>query len=248
MFNPVRPWIRKSSDEAHDRLPTGGRVMKYRCRSTASISTTNVAASGANVSLLSAGTDFLPWQPSTWPPAPSAFQEDFQRVIERIVGETIIEEIGNVVDDICKSNGDLRHRGHVVAIAMLCAVDTLSSYAFDNLDAEMCQSCKRGDKVGPRYERFVETFFPDEYRALGESVYSLYRNAMVHSWNLFQVTIYPDGEVPRRNREGISFGLLNFFKALQSAASAFLKDLSRDANLQASTLKRYRSLKESAQP
>jgi len=222
--------------------------MKYKRQRHTSISTANAAASGADVGPLPTDAEFLPWRPSTWPAAPLTFQNDFQMVIERIVRETIIGEIGNVVGDICKSNGDLQHRGHVVAIAMLCAVDTLSSYAFNNPEAEMCPTCKRGDKVGPRYKKFVETFFPDQYKALGPDIYSLYRNAMVHSWNLFQVTIYPDGETIQRAQRGVSFGLLNFFTALQSATSGFLEDLSQDAALQASTLNRYRSLKESAQP
>lgn len=240
---------KKRGGQARHKVQTGGRYLtKYKRRNLHSISTTNVAASGTNVDLLPTGTEFVPWQPSTWPPAPPSFQKELHEVLGRIIRETIIEEIANVVGDVRKTNGDLQYRGHVIAIAMLCAVDTLSSYAFDASGSKRCPACKRGDKVGPRYTMFIEKFFPNEYRPFAANIYNLYRNAMIHSWNLFQVTIYPDDETVRDDQGTVSFGLLNFFTALQGAARRFLVDLESDGNLQAVALNRYRFLKRSAKP
>ena len=222
--------------------------MKYKRRALQAISAAAPAASGANVKLHPAGPAFVPWQPSTWPAAPPHFREDFRKVLEQIFKETILGEIESVINDVRKSNGDLQHRGHVVAIAMLCAVDTLSSYAFSGLQSQTCLTCKRGDRVGPRYKKFIEEFFPAQYKPFATDIYSLYRNAMVHSWNLFEVTIYPANEAVQGTQGALSFGLLNFFAALQNAARDFLSALGSDPDLQASSLNRYRSLKNSARP
>ncbi|HEY6388333.1 MAG TPA: hypothetical protein VIX91_21850 [Candidatus Acidoferrum sp.] len=42
----------------------------------------------------------------------------------------MLGEISNVLEDIRKSNGVLQHRGHVVAIALMCALDAVASYGY----------------------------------------------------------------------------------------------------------------------
>lgn len=69
--------------------------------------------------------EFLPWQPSTWPEPDPDFSK-FLPVLAHIFKETLIDEIGNVINDATKVNGDLQHRGHVVALALFCAVDAIA--------------------------------------------------------------------------------------------------------------------------
>ena len=190
---------------------------------------------------------FRSWQPTTWPESPDNFNNDFFNTIEEIFNKTIIAEIENVLNDIknCSSEG-LEHRGHVIAIALLCAIDTISSYAYERSITEKCLLCGRGDKVGPRYKLFIEKHFPSDYRPYANEIYKLYRNSLVHSWNLFEATMLPDNE-SLENKDGVlSFGLLNFFGAIKVAVKDFLDELKLDKNLQRVTLKRYEELKKTA--
>jgi hypothetical protein len=71
---------------------------------------------------------------------------------------------------------------------------------------------------------------------------------MVHSWNLFEATILPGHEKIAKSGKNFSFGLLNFFEALQTAVRSFLKDLSMTPALQQASLARYKTLAGSAVP
>ena len=177
---------------------------------------------------------FRPWQPTTWPEPPDSFNSDFFNTIEEIFNKTIIAEIENVLNDIenCSSEG-LEHRGHVIAIALLCAIDTISSYAY-------------GGKVGPSYKLFIKKHFPCDYHSYANEIYELYRNSLVHSWNLFGATMLPGNESPENNDGVLSFGLLNLFDAIKVAVKDFLDELKVDKNLQRATLKRYEELKKKA--
>ncbi len=190
---------------------------------------------------------FKPWQPSTWPDAPRIFDTDFQRILERIIYETIIGEIENVILDARSSGRGLVHRGHVIALAMFCAIDALSAYAFKST-TDACATCGRGDRVGPRYKRFISEFFPGRYRPYTEDLYNLYRNSMVHSWNLFKVGILPGCKQIYRKGGAVAFGIPSFFKALTTACDNFFRALSSDSDLQEACLARYKALKASALP
>ncbi len=154
----------------------------------------------------------------------------------------MIDEIGNVISDILKSNGNLEHRGHAIAIPMLCAIDSLSSYAY-NVSAEECPTCHRSDRIGPKFKQFIQTYFPDEYKPHFNEIYTLYRNGLVHEWNLVRVSMLPDNSRIIKNGENLSFGLLNFFNALKSAADNFVLDLATKTELQTNVMARYRKLK-----
>src|SRR5437879_1209957 len=80
-------------------------------------------------------TSLVPWQPSTWPAAPASL-DDFITVLRRVFNESMVDEIRNVVEDIKKSNGDLENRGHVVAIALMCALDAVASYGYRGTKGE----------------------------------------------------------------------------------------------------------------
>ena len=176
---------------------------------------------------------FLPWQPSTWPEQPATYAEEFVETLGAIIGETMLDEISNVISDAHAVNKSLEHRGHVVALALLCAVDSVAAYAFDG-------------GVGERYKKFIATFFPADYQLFADDIYNLYRNSSVHSWNLFQVGIWPGNEMVVANGGSISFGLLNFQEALKQATDNFLSQLPNDIELQKNSLKRYAELKNSA--
>ena len=64
---------------------------------------------------------FVPWQPSAWPDAPSDCHE-FVMVLKRIFEVSMLMEINNVIEDANARNRGLEHRGHVVAISLLCAL------------------------------------------------------------------------------------------------------------------------------
>jgi hypothetical protein len=73
---------------------------------------------------------FVAWQPSTWPVAPTQVDEDFIYGLKGIFEESILGEISNVIADVLNTNSNLEHRGHVIAIALMCALDAISSYGY----------------------------------------------------------------------------------------------------------------------
>lgn len=113
--------------------------------------------------------DFHAWQPSTWPPAPAAVDTAFVATLRRIFCESILDEIRNVISDIVKSNGDLQHRGHVVALSLMCAIEAVSAYGY------------KDHKNGGHMAEFITNHFPSAYRPFAATFYGLYRNSLVHS-------------------------------------------------------------------
>lgn len=202
--------------------------------------TGSAAPSGSVVSPQSVAEPlFLPWQPSTWPATPQAFDESFYNTVERIFSETIIEEISNVINDILGSNNNsLEHRGHVIAIVLLCAIDTVASYTYSNITGK--------GATGGKYIEFIKNHFPTNYQPHAEKIYKLYRNSTVHSWNLFEATMFPGHEPINTNNSTISFGLLDFFEALKYGLTDFLDKLKTDVALQKNVLCRYEELKKTA--
>lgn len=177
---------------------------------------------------------FVPWQPSAWPNAPLNDQE-FAKLLKRIFEVSMLMEINNVIEDATARNGSLEHRGHVIAVSLLCALDAISSYGY-------------GRKNGKQIPPFIRAHFPNEYRPLAKAILKLYRHAMIHSWNLFEVAITPGNEKISSTRGVISFGLLDFFGALKHATENFLEQLAADAELQTRARARYNALRRTAKP
>lgn len=188
------------------------------------------SVSGALASQSSAEGQFLSWQPSTWPAAPKRVDSAFIAALRQIFDDSIVGEIGNVIHDVKQANGDLQHRGHVIGIALICALEAIASYGYRT-------QCVK---------KFVEAHFPQDYQPHAADLYDLYRNSLVHSWNLFEAAILPGEERIEKSGGILSFGLLNFFQALQEAVEGFLRALSTDSSLQANTLNRYKQLRDSA--
>jgi len=116
---------------------------------------------------------------------------------------------------------------------MFCALDAVSSYPY------------RGKHVA----KFIKAHFPADYKPHAADIYKLYRNSMVHSWNLFEASIYPGHEKITKAKNGIvSFGLLNFFDALKEGVNDFLAKLPANASMQSNTLRRYSELRRTAKP
>jgi hypothetical protein len=178
---------------------------------------------------------FISWQPSTWPDVSNADAQDVIPVLRVIVRETVVDEIANVISDAITVNGDLQHRGHVVALALMCALDAVAAYGY------------RGGH-GPQIVSFVGTHFPPQYRAYGQEIYELYRCALVHEWNLFKVAISP-GEEPFRIIDGtLSIGLITLFNALCHGVEAFFTQLATDDRLLGNAGRHYNKLRLSATP
>jgi hypothetical protein len=167
-------------------------------------------------------------------------------VLEAIFRKTMLDELCNVIDDALAHHGSLLHRGHVIALTLLCAVDTLSSYGYSRAGVVACATCGRGDGTRPRFKRFIEEHFPDDYRMFADELYTLYRNSTVHSWHLFKVSILPGKEAIAKENGSVCFGLINFFAALKVAANDFFAKLRSEQALQESALKRYSQLRASA--
>ena len=96
--------------------------MKYQLDFTANASTVVPPITGAIVGVTNPFL-FRAWQPSTWPDAATLGDNEFIEVLKRIFEESILGEVRNVIEDIRKSNGTLAFRGHVVGIALMCALD-----------------------------------------------------------------------------------------------------------------------------
>lgn len=211
--------------------------MKYKT-TRPSLLTPPVTGALVGAALPIGGVKLIPWQPSTWPPAPAAVDADFIATLKTIIQQSILDEIDNVIGDAKAHNGNLEHRGHVVAIALMCALDAISAYG------------NRGSgkwKGGAHIEKFVRSHFPREYHRYASAICQLYRNCLIHSWNLFEVTLLP-GSDPVRVDGTLSFGLLNFRDAMHVGVNDFLVELAKDRDLQRKTLVRYEILRKTAKP
>jgi hypothetical protein len=182
------------------------------------------------VRYLASSAGFQAWQPSTWPKAPSKWEASLIDTLRQIFNESILNEINNVIAD---AGDNLQHRGHVVAIALLCALDAVSSYGY-------------GAKSGKQIPDFISAHFSPEYHPHASKILYLYRHAMIHSWNLFEAAILPGNDSIANNHGVLCFGLLHFRNAIFKGVEDYLKQLGTDKHLQKNTLSRYRSLTSTA--
>lgn len=208
--------------------------MKYKPDSSPKLDVSAPAVSGAQVGA-QPQLKFVAWQPSTWPAAFVAVDDRFVQILKRIFKESMLGEISNVIDDAVKANGGLQHRGHVVAISLMCALDAISSYGY-------------GRKSGKQIPPFIRAHFPSEYYPHADEIRDVYRHTLVHSWNLFEAAIYPDKTAVESKNGTIAFGLLNFSDALVQGTENFLEELAHNGTLQKNALQRYRQLRGTAKP
>jgi hypothetical protein len=190
----------------------------------------DVSAHSITGAIVGGAPAFYAWQPSTWPAAPATWDPALIVTIRRIFEESMLNEIGNVIAD---AGGDLQHRGHVVAIGLLCALDAISSYGY-------------GRKNGKQIPPFIRAHFPGDYRPHAKRLLKLYRHAMVHSWNLFAAAILPGFDPVTNDGVVLCFGLLNLRDALSKGVEDYLAKLATSRTLQTATLTRYRQLRNSS--
>jgi hypothetical protein len=115
-----------------------------------------------------------------------------------------------------KSNGDISNRGHVLVIFMMCTLDPIASHGYRK----------------HHFADFIVAHFPADYPVHAVQIFELSRNSLIHSWNLFEVPIYPDSSGVRIENGTLAIGLLNFFDALMQGTEEFLERLQTDAVLQ----------------
>jgi hypothetical protein len=188
----------------------------------------NVSVPSVTGAIVGSTSPYYAWQPSTWPEAPKHWTPGFATTVRSIIEETILNEINNVIAD---AKGDLEHRGFVVAIALVCALDAISSYGY-------------GAQSGRQIPTFVQEHFAPEYRPHASALLRLYRHFLVHSWSLPKAAIKPGNDPIVKNKGVLCFGLLHFRDALSGASEDFLKKLETNQHLQKMTLTRYRNIKK----
>jgi hypothetical protein len=172
-------------------------------------------------------------QPRTWPEPPRKIDDQFIQTLRTIFNDSMLGEIDNVIADAQARNGDLQRRGHVVVIALLCALDAVSFYGY-------------GEE---RIPDFVRAHFPSAYHPYADDLWNLYRHIMVHHWNLFHASLCP-GNDPITKQDGvISFGVLHFWHALHAAVEDFLEQLKAEQNaaLRSNTVKGYTAMWDQGQ-
>ena len=102
----------------------------------------------------------------------------------------MLDELSNVVQDILTANSasifPLEHRGHVVAVAYMCALDAISSYGYKNRNVQ----------------KFVRQHFPNDYKRFASRIYPDYRLNLVHAWNLFGEAALLPGNQPIQEQNG----------------------------------------------
>jgi hypothetical protein len=76
----------------------------------------------------------------------------------------------------------------------------------------------------------------------------VFRLSLVHSWNLFEASIYADNSPIRLEGGTLAFGLLNFFDALVAGTEDFLNCLSAGGDLLTNAISRYEELRATAKP
>lgn len=101
---------------------------------------------------------------------------------------------------------------------------------------------------GKKNGKFIVSHFPDEYRPHAGQIYKVIRSSMVHSWNLFEASLFADSSTIRIEGGTLAFGLLNFLDALVAGTEDFLNCLPAGGDLLTNSIKRYEKLRATARP
>lgn len=191
--------------------------------------TSAISVSGANA--VNDADTFQPRLPSTWPVSAESPDASVVEVWKELFQQGILAEIDNVIGDAMTVNRSLSGRGHVVALAMMCALDSLSQFAYQGVQQHV------------RIAGFIERFFPPEFHPLRADINDHYRNCLIHEWFMTAVAFEPLNEPLRREGNGtISMGLLTFRKALHVAVDRFIEELRGDQEARQTAARRYRSI------
>jgi hypothetical protein len=191
-----------------------------------------VSASGALVAV--SRRPFVPRLPSTWPTVDTTPDTSFADVLERLFVEGMMAELNNVCGDILASNpAGLQGSGHVVGVAMMSILDSVSQFAYP------------AERQRDRIPRYVYDYFAAEYHVIAQDLSDRYRNGLIHEWFMREVAFLPRNEplVIQSNGSPI-LGLLTFRDALSESIHRFLADLRVDPARRRVAAVRYSSLQQ----
>lgn len=194
-------------------------------------STVAPAASGAIVAT-SNNQAFEPRLPSTWPPLALPPDSSFVDVLERLFKEGMLAELENVCSDVLAcGRGGLQGRGHVIGVAMMSALDSLSQFAYPS------------ERQHIRIPQYVQDYFPAEFHVIREELNSGYRNGLIHEWFMRQVAFLPGSEPISLQTNGSPIlGLLTFKAGLAHGIDQFLDALRTSQERRIEAARRYHTL------
>jgi hypothetical protein len=177
---------------------------------------------------------FVPRLPSTWPAVAPVPDASFADILERLFVEGMLAELNNVCDDISAHNPTgMQGRGHVVGVAMMAILDSVSHFAYP------------ADRQHIRIPSYVYDYFAAEYDPIGQDLSDSYRNGLAHEWFMREVAFLPGNEplVIQQNGSPI-LGLLTFRDALTESVHRFLAGLRTNATVRAKAAVRYSFLQQ----
>jgi hypothetical protein len=158
----------------------------------------------------------------------------FVDVLRDLFVDGMLAELENVCSDILANNsGGLQGRGHVLAVAMMSILDSVSQFA------------SSGEPQPVRIPLYVRSYFSMEFHIIAQDLSDLYRNGLIHEWYMRKVAFLPGNEplVIQSNGSPV-MGLLTFKEALSASIQRFLEHLRADAIRREVAAIRYRSLQQ----
>lgn len=194
-------------------------------------STSAPAASGAIVGI-SSQQAYEPRLPSTWPPVTNPPDIPFVDILERLFKEGMLIELENVCSDILARGGaGLQGRGHVIGVAMMSALDSLSQFAYP------------AERQHIRIPQYVQDYFPPDFHVIRDELNSGYRNGLIHEWFMRQVAFLPGNEPISIQANGSPvLGLLTFKSGLAHSVASFLGVLRSSQERRIQAARRYHTL------
>ena len=152
--------------------------MRYKLNLSPKLDVSAPPITGAAVGATLQPVQFVAWLPSTWPATPIAVDERFVFTLKRIFEDWYLRNC-KCIADATKCNGDLQHRGHVVAISLMCALDAISGYGYSG-------------KNGTHIRDFISNHFPPDYKQHAADIYGFYRSALCIAGTYLKLPFTPD--------------------------------------------------------
>jgi hypothetical protein len=177
---------------------------------------------------------FVPRLPSTWPPVGSDPDCSFADILKRLFVEGMLAELQNVCGDIrANSTTGLEGRGHVIGVAMMSILDSVSRFAYPT------------EHQPVRIPHYVHDYFAAEYHRIEQDLSDRYRNGLIHEWFMREVAFLPGDEPLAVQANGSPvLGLLTFRGELAESIHRFIADLRADAARRRNAAIRYRYLQQ----
>ena len=175
---------------------------------------------------------FVPRLPSTWPSIGRRPDARFVDVLQSLFVDGMLRELENVCGDILSANADsLQGRGHVVGLALMVILDSVSCFAYPT------------ERQCNRIPNYVRAYMSSEYHPIADDISSWYRNGLIHEWFMRKVALLPDRQPLTVEPSGSPVvGLLTFKAAITESIDSFLQALRTDEDKREVAAGRYRTL------